>query len=112
MNMNEYQRLAAMTDQNGANDANGMMVALLGLAGETGSILTLYKKWLRDGDAYQIVEERLSEEMGDILWYLAAIARRRGLSLESIAEANLTKTSSRWLEHKNEPLFDEKREES
>jgi hypothetical protein len=29
MDMKEYQRLAATTDQNGADDPNGMMVALL-----------------------------------------------------------------------------------
>ncbi len=112
MTFDEYQAKAAATDPTEISRNSDLSVLLLGLSGETGSLLTLYKKWLRDGDAYQIVEERLSEEMGDILWYLAAIARRRGLSLESIAEANLTKTSSRWLEHKNEPLFDEKREES
>jgi hypothetical protein len=35
--------------------------------------------------------------LGDILWYLAALARRSGLSLEGIALRNLEKTSARWL---------------
>jgi len=74
---------------------------LLGLTGETGSLLTLYKKRLSDGYAFQIPEEHLSEEMGDILWYLAVIARRFGLTLEAIAAANLEKTASRWLSDEN-----------
>lgn len=44
--------------------------------------------------------------MGDILWYLAAIARRCGLSLESIALNNLDKTKSRWLSGEGQTLFD------
>jgi NTP pyrophosphatase (non-canonical NTP hydrolase) len=107
MDMNEYQRLAAMTDQNGANDANGMMVALLGLAGETGSILTLYKKWLRDGDAYQIMKERVAEELGDVLWYVAAIATRAGIELDDIAVGNTNKVAQRWLPSSPAVLFDE-----
>jgi NTP pyrophosphatase (non-canonical NTP hydrolase) len=88
MDMKEYQRLAATTDQNGADDPNGMMVALLGLAGETGSLLTLYKKWLRDGDAYQIMKERVAEELGDVLWYVADIATRAGIDLDDVATGN------------------------
>jgi NTP pyrophosphatase (non-canonical NTP hydrolase) len=110
MTLNEYQQSSAATDASEISKNSDLSVLLLGLAGETGSLLTLYKKWLRDGDAYQIVEARLSEEMGDILWYLAAIARRRGLSLEAIASANLVKTSGRWLKEDDEPLFDEGRD--
>jgi NTP pyrophosphatase (non-canonical NTP hydrolase) len=107
MEMNEYQRLAAMTDQNDANDPNGMMVALLGLAGETGSILTLYKKWLRDRDAYQIMHERVAEELGDVLWYVAAIATRAGIDLDDIATGNTKKAAHRWLPSAPVILFDE-----
>jgi len=108
----EYQAKAAATDASEISKNADLSIPLLGLAGETGSLLTLYKKWLRDGDAYQIVEDRISEEIGDILWYLAAIARRRGLSLDSIARSNLEKTSSRWLKHEDHALFDETRPEN
>ncbi len=60
MTFDEYQSEAAQTDKEAAGEKDGMVVPLLGLAGEAGSLLTLYKKWLRDGDAYQIVGERLS----------------------------------------------------
>jgi NTP pyrophosphatase (non-canonical NTP hydrolase) len=107
MDMKEYQRLAAMTDQHDVNDANGMTVALLGLAGETGSVLTLYKKWLRDGDAYQIMKERVAEELGDVLWYIAAIATRAGIELDDIAVGNTNKVAHRWLPSSPVVLFDE-----
>jgi NTP pyrophosphatase (non-canonical NTP hydrolase) len=77
--LDEYQQKASATDAAEIAKNPDLSVLFLGLAGETGSLLTLYKKRLRDGDAFQIVEERLSEEMGDILWYLAAIARCRAV---------------------------------
>jgi NTP pyrophosphatase (non-canonical NTP hydrolase) len=105
--LDEYQQKAAATDAPEIAKNPDLSVLLLGLAGETGSLLTLYKKQLRDGDAFQVAEQRLSEEMGDILWYLAAIARRCELSLESIAVANLDKTKSRWLSGDDQTLFDD-----
>jgi NTP pyrophosphatase (non-canonical NTP hydrolase) len=105
--LDEYQRRAAATDAREIAKNPELAVLLLGLAGETGSLLTLYKKQLRDGDAFQVAEQRLSEEMGDILWYLAAIARRCELSLETIAQENLDKTRSRWLSGIDRGLFDE-----
>jgi hypothetical protein len=66
------------------------------LAGEAGSLLTEHKKRLRDGEAYWIFKERIADELGDILWYVANIATKSGLDLEGIAQENLTKTRERW----------------
>jgi len=107
MTFDEYQQLASATDASEISKGEDFSILLLGLAGEAGSLLTLYKKWLRDGDSFQIVDKRISEELGDILWYLSAIARRQKLSLNAVAEQNLTKTSSRWLGSDQQLLFDE-----
>jgi NTP pyrophosphatase (non-canonical NTP hydrolase) len=107
MELHEYQRLAALTDQNNAESETGMMVALLGLAGETGSLLTLYKKWLRDRDSYQIMQERVAEELGDVLWYVSTIATRAGIRLDDIATRNTSKVTQRWLPSSQTTLFDE-----
>ncbi|WP_353072085.1 nucleoside triphosphate pyrophosphohydrolase family protein [Tunturiibacter gelidoferens] len=84
-------------DTNRLGTQNPVTVALYGLAGETGSIHTLYKKRLRDGDQFTGFREKVKEELGDILWYLTAIAKLEDLSLEDIAVHNLEKTTSRWL---------------
>jgi len=68
---------------------------LLGLAGETGSLVSEYKKRLRDGQ-YSAFEQEVSEDLGDLLWYAATLARTFGLSLDEIAKANLVKASSIW----------------
>lgn len=101
MKFREYQLEAIKTDQvpGGRNDGNGagIMVPLLGLAGESGTLLTEYKKWLREGSSYQIFKDRVVEELGDILWYVSNIASKEGLDLDRIATENLRKAKSRWL---------------
>lgn len=100
MNFQEYQRAAHATDQVpfDANDQNitGLMIPLLGLAGEAGSLLTEYKKFLRDKTAYRVFKQRVAEELGDILWYVADIATKERLDLHDIAAQNLQKVADRW----------------
>ncbi len=96
LTLDEYQRSAAETDVEG--DSEDPMVPLLGLAGEVGALATEFKKKRRsDGIAYTGFDEVVVEELGDILWYLAALARRIGIPLSTIAGENLTKTRARWL---------------
>jgi NTP pyrophosphatase (non-canonical NTP hydrolase) len=72
------------------------MVPLLGLAGETGQLLTEYKKWLRDGNRYTPFLDQVSEELGDLLWYISALATVSKLNLAEIANENLAKIRDRW----------------
>ncbi|MFN0132740.1 MAG: nucleoside triphosphate pyrophosphohydrolase family protein [Phycisphaerales bacterium] len=87
----EYERLASRTDVSPGRDLKGMMVPLLGLAGEVGSLLSEHKKHLREGNRYSVFTDHVAEEIGDILWYLANIASKSGLSLSEIAAENLAK---------------------
>lgn len=114
MQFTEYQSAAERTDQaplTSNEDVKSLMIPLLGLAGEAGSLLTEYKKYLRDGNAYKIFRERISEELGDILWYISNIATKAGLDLDEIARINLSKTNDRWHDQSNTlfgaKLFDE-----
>ena len=101
MELNEYQRLANKTDRQpgaGATDPDdrSLLIPLLGLAGEVGELLGEHKKWLRDGESYKLFPERVKEELGDLLWYLANVATKHGLTLNDVASHNLGKTRSRW----------------
>jgi NTP pyrophosphatase (non-canonical NTP hydrolase) len=96
MDLDEYQSAAQTTDQKPGRDGDAVVVPLLGLAGEAGDLLTAYKKRLRDGDAYTGFRDRLSEELGDILWYVANLASKFDLALSDLAAANLEKTVGRW----------------
>lgn len=101
MDLNTYQQEAQATDrvpsQKFVTDiGTDLVVPLLGLAGETGELLSEYKKHLRDGDSHLLFRERVSEELGDLLWYIANVAEKFGLKLDDIAQQNLEKSKGRW----------------
>lgn len=95
MELDEYQKLAIKAARFDITNTEGRVISLLGLAGEVGELSTEFKKQIRDGKSYKVFENKVIEELGDILWYLASISSVEGLSLESIAKANLKKIESR-----------------
>ena len=104
MNFNEYQNQAIQTDiaYNAATDSaryDGYMEKALGLAGETGEVLEIIKKMIRDkGGVFENTQEdreKLKKELGDVLWYLSALAFYNDIKLEDIAKTNLEKLASR-----------------
>jgi NTP pyrophosphatase (non-canonical NTP hydrolase) len=97
MDFADYQRQALETDRTelGGIEA-AQLVPLLGLAGEAGQLLSEYKKRLRDGPSHVRFVDRVHEELGDILWYIANVASKYGLDFDSVATANLAKTRARF----------------
>lgn len=96
MELGEYQKQAHLTVQMPSVEGASTIVPLLGLAGEVGELINEYKKFLRDGPAHVRFSERVAEELGDVLWYIAETATNFGLDLGKIAEQNLEKTQGRW----------------
>ena len=104
MNFNEYQNQAIQTDvaynaTTKSDRYNGYMEKALGLAGETGEVLEIIKKMIRDkGGVFETTQEdceKLKKELGDALWYLSALAFYNDIKLEDIAKTNLEKLASR-----------------
>ena len=89
MTFNENQAEAAKT-ATGLADST-LWYPGLGLAGEAGEVAEKLKKHYRDGASLA----GLVKELGDVLWYMAAIARNLGITLEEVAQANLGKITSR-----------------
>lgn len=85
LTVDQYAREAARTDQRKGPGTIGF--TMLGLFGETGSLLAEAKKKQRDAASYLGYAPAVTEEIGDVLWYLAAIARRHRLVLSDIAAA-------------------------
>lgn len=107
VDLDDYQQKALGTDQRPEGE-DAVIIPLLGLAGEAGTLLAEYKKFLRDGGSHLEYESLVGEELGDILWYVANLASKFNLSLSQVAEANLFKTNDRWnTESRSQPdLFD------
>jgi hypothetical protein len=102
-----YQQEARKTDIYPGAEANDLIVPLLGLAGEAGTLLALHKKRLRDRSATFDYDARIRDDLGDILWYVATLATRIGSPLGEIASANLRKVRRRFLASDEYELYDE-----
>jgi NTP pyrophosphatase (non-canonical NTP hydrolase) len=95
MTFNEYQSMAVKTAIYGVGDR--IIYPALGLANECGEVLGKIKKVLRDNQGIYSKDhiEKISDEIGDTLWYMAALARDLDLSLEDIANNNIAKLLDR-----------------
>lgn len=95
MNFAEYQERAVKTAIYG--EKNAVSYPALGLAGEAGEVCNKVKKIFRDNNGVVSEEKRhdLLGEIGDVLWYCAALARDLNLSLEDIATLNIKKLEDR-----------------
>jgi NTP pyrophosphatase (non-canonical NTP hydrolase) len=69
----------------------------LGLASEAGEVCGKIKKIMRDKDGQATNEDidKISSELGDVLWYVSAIAYELNIPLKSIAEGVLKKLDDR-----------------
>lgn len=69
-----------------------------GLAEEAGEVAGLAKRVIRGfpKDFERTTSENFIEEMGDVLWYLAACCAVKGTSLEEIWEYNIKKLRERY----------------
>ncbi len=74
----DYQRAVEATDRLPPGE---LMMPVMGLFGEIGSLLAVIKKKRRDTTAYATYDAAILEELGDVLWYLTCIVSRAGLSL-------------------------------
>ncbi|MDO4612431.1 MAG: nucleoside triphosphate pyrophosphohydrolase family protein [Candidatus Saccharibacteria bacterium] len=100
MNLDKYQKQAAEFDlfETTADlSAPGFLEKVLGLVGEAGEAADKVKKILRDkgGRASEEDKAEIVKELGDVLWYVANVARSLGVSLSEVAEGNIEKLSSR-----------------
>lgn len=94
MTFAQYQSACART-ANPDLDANDALAnAGLGISGEAGEVAGEIKKVLFQG--HQIDVEHLVSEMGDVLWYIAALSTALGVSLADVASANIAKLRGRY----------------
>lgn len=80
--LSEYESAIVPTDRFNKNDITPI---LLGLFGEVGSVMSTSKKLSREKKAFSNgYMQDVEEELGDTLWYVAALCRRLDMSLSNL----------------------------
>ena len=90
MDFNEYQKEAVKT----AIYTDPIIYPALGLGNEAGEVQGKVKKWLRD-DTFD--KSAIAAEIGDVLWYIAALCRDLNVDMKELAKNNLRKLHDRKL---------------
>lgn len=111
MTGNEYQALAMRTNDgesterlgyhtdpglNEVKDFGGVLNGCLGLAGESGEVLDMVKKWVFHEK--ELDKDHLKKEIGDVMWYVAMLCESFGFSLDEILQMNVDKLRARYPE--------------
>ena len=91
MDLNEYQLLATETVSYPKSQA--VFYPVLGMVGEAGEVANKVKKIMRGDEDADLLG--VPDELGDVLWYLAAIATDLGVTLDDIAQENIEKLRDR-----------------
>ena len=94
MTLNDYQQQALRTAKDRSDWFARLQEGALGLAGEAGEVADYIKKGVYQG--HVLKPDKLVEELGDVLWYVALVADAGGISLDDVARANIDKLWARF----------------
>lgn len=110
MDFGTYQEVAGQTafypGRGGQTGLTGLMYAGLGLNGEAGEVAENIKKLARgEWKPGATPDDRIKaiyEELGDVMWYVAAVADELQFDLNAVAQFNLDKLATRAAERERE----------
>ena len=91
LTMDTYQQQAKATAVYPEVKADQYLIA--GLAGEVGELASIFAKhWRGDGD---LNHDHAKAELGDVLWFVAMLAKELDTDLSTIAQGTLNKLADR-----------------
>ena len=95
MELNIYQETALKNKVYGEGIA--IIYPTIKLNGEAGEVAEKVGKTLRDKEGVFTDEIKLeiAKELGDVLWYISALAQDLGYTLEEVGQLNIDKLESR-----------------
>ncbi len=96
MDARAYQKEVTRTMNLGQAHKHALTNYALGLCGEAGEAGELVKKHVFHG--HELDRVKVTKELGDVLWYAAALAEEAGISLGVVMEANVQKLKERYPE--------------
>ncbi len=102
MTLDDYQTEALVTAQWSGDDLKDLSHWVLGISGEAGEVAEKVKKIIRDfdGEVSEETKKELIKEMGDVLWYLAVLAKHLGYNFDEVGQVNIAKLRDRQKRNK------------
>ena len=99
MTADEYQKLASRTlidkpDATYTDDEIMLVWNALGLAGEAGEVADTIKKAVFH--RHTLDRDELIKELGDVLWYVAALCTKLDVPMSEVMERNIEKLKARY----------------
>lgn len=94
MNFNIYQNQVKRTMNFTGTECEIVANMCMGIAGESGEVVDYVKKVLFHGKELDYL--KLKEEIGDLMWYIAALCNKANIDLEEIAFLNIEKLQKRY----------------
>lgn len=94
LTLNAYQEQASFTAPSDLPEYLRLATYALGIAGEAGEVADMIKKEL--GHGHETDRVKLAKELGDVLWYVAALARLYGWTLSEVGQMNIDKLRARY----------------
>ena len=94
MDLNTYQVKAQRTSNKELSREQHLLNGLLGLSGEVGECCDIVKKSLYQD--HRNFENKLLDELGDVMWYVAETAAAIGFTLNDVAMFNIKKLERRY----------------
>ena len=94
-------RMFGLQRSNEETQFSQLLTASIGMQAESGEFSEVIKKVIFQGKDWN-EEQRfhLKRELGDVLWYISALADDLGVTLEEVAQANVDKLKSRMERNK------------
>lgn len=96
MRLNDYQELAARTINFNLDASEMLLNGCMGLCGEAGEVIDVLKKHRAQG--HSLDREKLIDELGDVMWYVAETATALDIELKDVAKFNIAKLAKRYPE--------------
>ena len=93
-----WNRMGDIVEEDNGMDAVQAVHATIGLQGEAGELASVMQKWLWYGKSFTLDElkQKIKDEAGDVLWYIAELLSAFGLNIGDVMQANIAKLKVRY----------------
>lgn len=92
----DYQKLSVRTLNSDLTPKETIINMVMGIAGETGEVVDLFKKHLFQG--HELDKDKIKEELGDVMFYIVNLCTLLDIDAKDMLGNNVKKLQDRYPE--------------